>query len=179
MLSRQPGRPDNAPRYAAPEPYPSIQVCGPNKKYAQMLKIDLACPQSELTAVTQYVYQSWQLDPKLSQVSNTMRHVAMVEMHHLDMLGQLIVLLGGNPTFSCRQQGRQIIWDGGMVTYCHDSLAQMMKENIAAEEFAIETYQRQIKCIDDPNIVAILQRIILDEKVHLEIFHQYLAEAQC
>nr|WP_317413190.1 demethoxyubiquinone hydroxylase family protein [uncultured Solibaculum sp.] len=178
MFNHPSGHSDNAMRYSASEPYPPIQVCGPNKKYAQMLKVDLACPQSELTAITQYTYQSWQLDQKLSQVSNTMRHIAMVEMHHLDILGQLIVLLGGNPTYSCRQQGRQIIWNGGMPNYCHDSLAQIMKENIAAEEFAIEIYQRQIKCIEDPNIVAILQRIILDEKVHLEIFHHYLAEAQ-
>ena len=41
---------------------------------------------------------------------------------------------------------------------------------IAAEKAAIRKYQSQIACIEDPDIVAILKRILLDEELHVEIF---------
>ena len=44
------------------------------------------------------------------------------------------------------------------------------------EEAAIQKYTRQAEIICDKNIVDNLNRIILDEKHHIEIFDMMLAE---
>ena len=161
------------PEYAAPDPYPSIQVDGPNPHYAQMLKMSLASPKSETTSITQYVYQSWVLQSEFPEISDVMHHVAMVEMHHLDMLGRLIDCLGGTPSYSCIQRNRQIPWNGSMVFYAR-MVRQMMQNNILAEQDAIRQYNKQIQTIQDSNVRDVLERIILDEEVHIKIFKQDL-----
>ena len=74
---------------AAPEPYPPLEVEGPNPQYARLLGIDMAGGRGEMTSITQYLYHSWTL-PDFDNAAPTLRQIAQVEMHHLDMLGVLI-----------------------------------------------------------------------------------------
>lgn len=161
---------------AADDPYPVIEVSGPNPQYARMLQIDLASGHSEMTSITQYIYDSWRLDPRFANVAETLRRIAMVEMHHLDILGKLIVLLGGDPKYMAVQQRPQV-WNGNMVTYSRQ-FAAMMRDNILAEQMAIDTYARQAEIIRDEHIAALLRRILQDEYIHIELFRQYLDAAE-
>ena len=102
-----------------------------------------------------------------------MREIAVVEMHHLDLLSQVISLLGGDPTFSAVRNNRCIVWNGSMVNYCKN-LPQMIRYNIRAEQEAIANYRRHIAFIKDRQIQALLERIIEDEEIHLAIFRQML-----
>lgn len=160
---------------AAKGPYPPIQVAEPNLQYAQLLAIDLASAQSEITSIMQYVYQSWRLHGPYQKVGEVMECIARVEMHHMEILGKLITLLGGDPKYMSVQHNCPTIWQANMVAYS-GNLRQMMQQNIVLEQAAINTYLRQCQMIQDPCIQAILQRIIEDEKVHLAIFHKYLTE---
>lgn len=174
----QPKRPQKppeppAPLYACPDPYPPIEVDCVNPHYAQILKISFASSKSETTAVMQYAYQSWVLHTEFSEIANVMHHVAMVEMHHLEILGRLIDLLGGTPSYSCIQRNRQFPWNATMVFYGR-MVRQMMQNNIAAEQDAIRQYQKQIQMIQDCHIQEILKRIIQDEELHIELFKKYL-----
>ena len=168
---------DNKHQYTAPGPYPTIRCNGPNPRYAQLLTIDFASSKGELTAITEYVYQSWMLVPENASAARAMQSVAMVEMHHLDMLGTLIAMLGGNPKYrSVSSQNIRTVWTGSMPPYCR-TVRDAMKNNIRAEEEAIATYERHASVIRDPAVVAVLNRIIQDEKVRIKVFRSYLEQA--
>ena len=167
-----PSQPDAPPnRRRLPPPYMPAQNRNPH--YAQILKNSLASSKSETTAVMQYTYQSWVLAAEFSEIADTMQHISMVEMHHLQMLGRLIDLLGGTPSYCCVQRNRQFPWNATMVFYGR-MVRQMMQNNIAGEQEAIRQYRKQIQIIQDCHIQEILKRIILDEELHIELFKKYL-----
>ena len=162
--------------YQHQEAYPPIQAAGKNRQYARMLQRNIAAAESETTAVNQYVYQSWMLEKSHPEISSAMASIAMVEMHHLHMLGQMVVLLGGEPRF-CMGAGRGAsCWNGSMVNY-QPCLRQMMINNIKDEQGAIRQYSRQAASICDENVKNLLERIILDEKLHIDCFRRFLQEA--
>ena len=141
---------------AAPEPYPPLEVEGPNPQYARLLGIDMAGGRGEMTSITQYLYQ-----------------IAQVEMHHLDMLGVLIEKLGGNPKYQA-VQNRPALWTGGMVTY-NRTPAMAIRDNMALEQSAIDTYRKQLLVIRDTHVAAVIRRILMDEEIHLLLFKRLLA----
>lgn len=48
----------------------------------------------------------------------------------------------------------------------------LISSSIKAEQEAIYKYSKQADAIQDRNIVAILERIILDEERHIQIFNE-------
>ncbi len=164
--------------YAAPGPYPPLLVERQNLAYAQMLLFDMASCKSETTSVTQYIYHSWVLDRRYANAAKTLHGIAVVEMHHMGMLGQLILLLGGDPRYISTQNNRRAVWNGGMVRYAKD-LRPAIRDDILLEQAAIETYTKQTKVIKDPYIVAVIERILRDEHYHMELFHQLLEDTEC
>ncbi|MBS1328178.1 MAG: rubrerythrin family protein, partial [Oscillospiraceae bacterium] len=98
-------------------PYPPLKVTGPNIQAACRLSQALAGAKSEMTAIMSYEYQHWILASCRPELAVTVFRIAKVEMHHLDMLGQLIVLLGADPRFGCDQRGSCAWWSGSMVCY--------------------------------------------------------------
>lgn len=159
-------------------PYPKVQVAGPNAAYARMLGCDLASAGSEMTAVCQYLYQSWLLANRCPEVSRAISQIARVEMHHLRLLGETIVLLGGDPRFwAFGSNNRPLWWNGSAVCYT-GSIQKMMLENIAMEQAAIDEYTRQRLLIGDACICALLERIVEDEQLHISLFRRFLEQAQ-
>lgn len=159
---------------AAPDPYPPLEVEGPNPQYARMLGMDMAGNRSEMTSITQYLYHSWML-PEFDNAEETLRRVAMVEMHHLDMLGTLIEKLGGNPKYMA-VQNRPVVWNGGMVTY-NRTPAMAIRDDMVSEQMAIDNYRKQLLIIRDAHVAAVIRRIIMDEEIHLLLFKKLLASA--
>lgn len=162
---------------ADPSPYPTVRVDGKCLRYANILSNDFASSKGEISGILQYLYEHWVLECHHPEISTTIKSIARVEMHHFDILGELIVKLGGNPKLLACRPDRQTIWNGNMIYYT-DKLKQLLRFNIMAERSAIENYSLHIKCIGDENIKVILQRIILDEKIHLKIFEEMLT-SQC
>ena len=62
-------------------------------------------------------------------------------------------------------------WTAKNVRYSK-SPRQILIESIIAEENAISGYMEACKCIKDEAVTAIIQRIIMDERLHLEIFRE-------
>ena len=163
--------------YAAPDPYPTIAVKAPNLVYAQMLSSAFASAESELTTITQYLYFSWVIAPGDSDLGTMFRKISQVEMRHLNMLGQLITALGGNPVYRSYPFKRPIFWNSGMLQYqCNKEKA--LHISIAGEQTAIDGYQHLSKLIQDSCVTDVLQRIILDERIHIQLFQQYLSTNQ-
>lgn len=160
-------------QYAAKEEYPPAQAKEKNVRYAQLLRMDFSSPQSEMTASMQYIYQSWMVKQKNPELSEVFFHIALVEMHHLDLLGQMILSLGATPSYTYWMNGRNFVWTGGMVRYENDPKT-MLKTDIAGERNAIAGYERRIAAIQDTCVKKLLERIILDEKIHLQILEEFL-----
>ena len=80
--------------YADSAPYPPIQVCGRNPRYASAILSNVGACNSEISAVSLYFYNSLITKEYGGDISECFHHISIVEMHHLDIFGQLALLLG-------------------------------------------------------------------------------------
>lgn len=160
---------------ADPSPYPEISISNKNLRCAQLLSHDFAAPKSEMSTLNQYVYESWVLQADFPEMAAVIKRIAVVEMHHLYMLGELITKLGGRPRLQASRPDRQVVWNANMIYYA-EKPKQLMRYNIMIEQKAIQTYTAHQRMISDPCVTDVLARIILDEQVHVHIFEKFLAE---
>lgn len=169
------------PGYESPLPFPPIKVSAPNKYYAEILMEDYAGVVSEFTAISQYSYHHF-VSFANEAVAEMLENIAIVEMRHLEILAELIIKLGGVPAFRSGDIVRKASspffpgaryhprwWNGSFVEYGR-SLRSRLRLDLKSELAAIEAYQNHIKMIDDDFVNAVLERIILDEQVHVDLF---------
>lgn len=153
--------------YQSDLPYPEIKVLGKNKYYATLLKDDYVGFVSEMTATNQYIYHAFDVKQTNHDLYMMLEGIAISEMHHLDILAQLIILLGEKPVYFAQNS----FWNGSYVDYGHNILEQLQSD-LKSEYKAIESYRRHIEMIKDPYIQNILERIIKDEEVHINFLKQ-------
>lgn len=148
-------------------PYPEIKVRGRNRNYADLLNVDYCGFVSELSAITQYINNENRISFEECAMARPLLGIAIAEMMHLQKLGELIVLLGGNVDFSCKTcNGRPKLWSPEYLTI-PENIDKMLTADIEAEKDAIRQYEMHIKMIDDDCVNAVLRRIILDEEYHI------------
>lgn len=153
-----------------PVPYPEICVSGQNKNYARMLSEAYAGTGGELSAILQYTYgHIVSEDESPERLSPTLECVAITEMKHLEMLGELIFMLGGDPKF-CDAVSRGC-FDAGKVNY-QTQPERIIRAAIAGERAAVSLYRELMRKIDDECVRAVIRRIILDEEHHIKIFSE-------
>jgi len=154
--------------YRDAAPYP--QVGGPaDADTVDMLKRDYAGSAGELSGITQYVYQSVAAGGE-EAFANALLQIAIVEMMHLDMLGDAIAALGGDPRFC---DDRQRYWSAADIDYSRD-FENMLRANIQAEETAIANYRQHAFDTHNRSVRDLLLRIAEDEKLHLRFFRRTL-----
>jgi len=165
-------------KYRAPGPYPEIKVTSPNLTYAEILMDDYAGVVSEFTAINQYLYHHYFFEVIDEELGEILEGTSINEMYHLEILAELILLLGGDPKFRGSESTQGRYWSGGYVQYGH-TICEQLDLDIQAELDAIKNYVEHIQLIDDPNIKAILRRIIKDEEVHLRLFEEQKKRFNC
>lgn len=159
-----------------PLPYPEVRVSAPNSNYARLLSVAYAGDGGELAATLQYTYGHIMTEnEEPTQLSAVLSCVSMTEMRHLEILGELIYKLGGDPKF-CDMQ-RRGCFDASKVNY-QTSPEKILRAAIAGEKAAIAMYRDLTRRIDDGCIREILRRIILDEEHHIKIFSELLGTAR-
>lgn len=157
-------------------PYPPTQVKEKNQGYANLLSIDYCGSVSEMSAITQYVNNENRLSCDKCSIAKTILGIAMAEMIHLQKLGELIHLLGGNINFIAKHRdGRQVMWTPQYLNL-PENAKEMLLADIEAEKAAINQYKVHIKMIDDEYIKAVLGRIIKDEEYHMMVLQALMAE---
>lgn len=154
-------------------PYPPVRTEGKNLRAAEILSVDLAGQVSEMSAITSYIFQHMIIDDR--ELSNALECISMVEMHHYELVGELIVCFGGCPRLAVQGGGNQRYWTGRFVS-CQTEPASFLRVNIQNERAAINNYTAQIAQINDTGMQRVLERIILDEQHHIEIFSRFLEE---
>lgn len=157
-------------RYTLPEPYPEVRVAGRNLFYAQLLLDDYASDTSELNAINQYLYHYFRFKCQdLEDIAELEEGISIVEMRHLEMLAETILMLGGDPRYRGFQNNNQQYYTSSYVYYGY-SVLDMLSSDIDAERGAIVQYRRHAEQISDPYVRALLNRIIKDEEYHLKLF---------
>lgn len=157
-------------------PYPPLQVKEKNVSYANLLSMDYCGPVSELSAIAQYINNENRLACEKCPLARTILGIAVAEMVHLQMLGQLIFLLGGSIDFVARQNnGRQKMWTPEYLSI-PEMTVKMIAADIRSEEAAINQYQMHIKAMNDEYVNAVLARIIKDEEYHIILLQALMKE---
>lgn len=162
---------------ALPAHYPEPRVVGPNHYYATILLEDYAGIVSEMTAINQYFYHYLTFDKKYEELAELEECIAIIEMYHLELLGKTIQLLGVAPEFRTLTNNHTVYWNASYVYYGQD-VCDRLAADIAAEKMAIQNYRLHQQLIGDPYIKELLERIIMDEQHHLQLFTKY-AQKYC
>lgn len=158
------------------EPYPPIQVQGRNRAYANLLSIDYCGSVSELSAITQYINNENRLASENCPMAKTLLGIAMAEMMHLQKLGELIALLGGNVDYIARMRnGTQRMWTPRYLTLPRNP-RDMILADIQSEKDAIHQYIIHMEMIGDDCVDAVIARIIKDEEYHIVLLEDLLKE---
>jgi bacterioferritin len=131
-----------------------------NEKIIGLLTQDI---RDEHAALIQYLTQAYAMGE--SDLACEMEAIAREEMQHFRWLSEKVVALGGKPTL-----------ERGTVVFGAPKIVGMLEADVAAEQTAIRNYRAHIAQIDDPDVVALLERIILDEEAHLGKFQGYTEE---
>ena len=157
-------------------PYPPIQVQCRNQDYAALLAFDYCGSVSELSAITQYINNENRLCLSDCRLARTILGIAMAEMMHLQKLGELIQLLGGEVSFAVTQPGgKQTLWTPEYLVLSRDA-RRMLCADVEAERDAIAQYRAHIRNINDEFVNAVLRRIIRDEEYHIMLLQGLLGE---
>ncbi|MFZ5648529.1 MAG: ferritin-like domain-containing protein [Bacillota bacterium] len=155
---------------ALPEPYPEIRVVRQNQYYAMLLLEDYAGMVSEMTAISQYFYHHLTFE-EYSDLAELEECISIIEMHHLELLGETIRMLGVPPELRTLTNNQRTYWNAAYVYY-GSNVCDRLASDIAAERAAIQQYRYHQQLIDDPYIRELLERIIMDELHHLKLFSE-------
>jgi len=158
----------------AGSPYPPPRVQGHNPAYAEMMLCNIGAPNSETSAVAFYRYAHLMSLCEDREASLLFHKVSMVEMHHLDLFGQLALELGAEPRLWYCRNSRREYWSPRHVKYAHCSVTDLVRHALEDERAAIRLYECQLERIADPHIAALLQRVAEDEREHAKLWEEVL-----
>ncbi len=156
-------------------PYPKIKVDKKDIEIAKEILSSYAGRVSEDSAIHDYVFQMMMQDNE--EIKKILKEISIVEMHHLEILGNLIYQLGLTPLFASVVEDKTKWFSGEYVNY-EKNWEQTLRDNIYQEEAAIRNYEKIILKTNDENVKHILKRIILDERIHIEIFAKLLEQTK-
>lgn len=164
------------PVLATHEPTPE-EIPEPNFTYAIWLYEAYAGKDSELTAVTTYLYQAVLLDRP--EFDDLLRPIAYDELRHLEKLALALRHLGVDPRYGSLSTGHWVDWRSSFINYTSE-LCLLLDINIADEAKAQREYLELAQKIPIPEIQCILMEIAADEERHYHLFceakQQYCGE---
>ena len=157
--------------YSSDAPYPPIKAESGNPAYARVMLDNIGGSNSEMSAISLYVFNHL-ITGYNPDVSAVFHKVSIVEMHHLEIFGKLAQQLGRGSRGCGPEHGCEGRYTGPPATTSIPEICGLMRNVIDGEKAAISKYQHQISYIRDENITENLRRIILDERLHVEIFEK-------
>lgn len=157
-------------------PFPDLSVLTVDGPNARIIMPAYADCKSEMTAVLQYIYQSIRFDVfDNSRYATTLEEIAIAEMKHLDLLGEALLRMGVDPLYVRRPPERRDFYSSCCIDYSTQPSA-MLAADITAEKEAIVGYESMLGKLTNPTVAALVSRILLDERLHLEKFKEMYRE---
>jgi bacterioferritin len=158
-------------KYHEPQPYPVPVNLSPDKERGRLLKYAYAGPNSEMTALSQYVVHHESLMPEYAAISHDILQIGIVEMLHLDMLGSCLVQFGIAPTLYAGSRP----WTAQYDKYGNSPRERILLD-IQGERDCIAQYKVIMQRIRHEAIENLLARIIADEELHIKLFEEMLTK---
>ena len=152
-------------KFTAGKDYPEIVGAKPCERTVRLLYDLRSGRESELTAILQYIYQNEVLAKCNKEVAFILEKIAIVEMHHLELLGDAIIAFGGKP---CYIDSDGFDYNTSSVAYYTD-LRSILEKDIKDEEFAVQAYRHTAQMVDNESLRELLNAIADDECVHIKI----------
>jgi bacterioferritin len=137
---------------------------GNNAMLIQALNKDL---EKEMAGIVRYLHHSFIVfGPNRGPLVQMFRAQATESMNHAIQLGEKITALGGHPTVKVEQ-----VFEPG-----HQTLEDMIAEDLQAEKKQLQLYVDQLKGFGDDNLPMklMLEQIVVDEQQHVEEMEKYL-----
>ncbi len=150
--------------------YPDISDISPDPRLASLLYEAYAGRQGEITAISNYIYQSIVFKDPAPILSELLECISITEMKHFKILGKMILLLGRDPVIKAQIRGTPIDHRATLISNMENALTQ----NIESEKRAVEYYKKVALHTHDKAVTAMLKRIIMDEEHHIKLFYDML-----
>jgi bacterioferritin len=128
----------------------------------RLLQDDLA---GEHAAIIQYLQHVWRMGSAGGDIPCEVQEIARDEMRHFRWVAELVVDLGTDPTIE-----RDVVYVNGSPP------VDLMLLDVDAEDRAIRQYMLHASEIDDQRITRLIERILVDERVHREMFRGFVTE---
>ncbi len=157
-------------------PYPMLDNLVADVRTGQILSFAYATVNGELTAVLQYAYQNFLLQTADEQTAEILMGISMTEMHHFKLLGTTMYKLGVTPTITQRPGGN-VPYNSGCVSQS-TNIQKMLMDDLKSELNAIAEYKKMLMVMRNEQVEALVERIILDEQLHVETLKQLMTSAK-
>ncbi|MCH5142476.1 MAG: manganese catalase family protein [Clostridiales bacterium] len=155
-------------------PFPSTNNVTPDALTLRIISPEYASPSGELTAILQYIYQSFFFKKDgYNEIADTLESIAIAEMIHFKLLGNTVLALGAAPIYTQYPPSPFNFYSTKYVTYSR-TLKDMLADDIRAERHAIRSYENMLLRLKNQQVSAIIERILQDERLHLQTFTQIL-----
>lgn len=160
-------------------PYPSIDCVTEDLKSAAIIAPAYAGMHGELTAVLQYIYHTFYFEKDCEiKTAEVLEGIAVAEMHHMDMLGGLLLNLGVDPVYTVRPPYKCNFYNTSCISYSK-TVQKMLMDDLSGEIYAVETYGKMLCDLRNEQVAAVIARIKLDEELHIKILRNCLEKLNC
>ena len=158
------------------EPFPTTDGICPDALSLRIISPGYSSPTGELTAILQYLYHSFFFESKgYHEIADTLKNIAIAEMKHFELLGKTVLALGAAPVFAQYPPGRFNFYSAKYVAYSC-TLKNMLEDDILGERQAIACYKKMLHNLKNTHVIAVIERILKDEVLHLETLENLLSD---
>lgn len=157
-------------------PFPTLDEITPDCVSLKIIQCAYASPVGELNAIMQYVYHSVCFEcAKEHEIANIIESISVAEMIHLKILGELIYKLGTQPVFAFQPTMPFNFYNAKYVNYSCN-LINMVEDDVIGERTSIRYYENMLKKLKNDKVAEVIERICIDEKLHLERLNEIYAK---
>ena len=157
-------------------PYPDPEELTENPALVKIIAPAYAGLESELSAILQYVYQHIIFENLgLDEYAEILLNISITEMKHMELLGSAILNLGALPIYTALPPCPVNFYSSRCVSRSHTPEKTIL-DDIAAERMAIAEYTKMRCELQDEKLAALIQRIRMDEELHLRTFERIFRE---
>lgn len=156
--------------------FPTLDEIVPDCVSLKIIQCAYASPVGELNAIMQYVYHNVCFEcANKSEIANVLESISVAEMIHLKILGELIYKLGAQPVFAFQPTMPFNFYNTKYVNYSCN-LLNMIEDDIIGEKTAIHHYENMLRKLKNDKVAEIIERINMDEKLHLTQLNKIYAK---
>ena len=144
--------------------FPKIVVTKNDNYLSRLILVEYAGCESELSSVSDYLYQSILFKESYPKISKAFEQIAEEEASHFKALGKIITSLGDYPTVNINARNKIKYENRKNIPY-----KKIISDNILKENETIDNYKKIIKYTDNESILKTINIIISAERRHAKI----------